>query len=214
MFFAPDESAIDEVVKKLQSFNMELTIENDVAGFLGVHIKKDKDKGEITLTQRGLIDKIIEALQIEHLPPVSTPANVVLGKDPGGEPAQCAFNYASVIGMMYYVTGHSRPDLKFAVSQAARFAFQPKRCHELALIRIGQYLKGTRDKGMILKPSRAEKFKMDVYVDSDFMGIYGQEERNDPDNVKSRTGHVICLNDCPIIWQSKLQESIALSTMM
>ena len=46
------------------------------------------------------------------------------------------------------------------------------------------------------------------------MGIYRKERRSDPDNVKSRTGYVICLNGCPIIWASKLQESIALSTMM
>ena len=46
------------------------------------------------------------------------------------------------------------------------------------------------------------------------MGIYGKERRSDPDNVKSRTGYVICLSGCPIIWASKLQESIALSTMM
>jgi hypothetical protein len=36
------------------------------------------------------------------------------------------------------------PDLGLAVSQAARFAFAPKRSHELALIRIGQYLEPVR----------------------------------------------------------------------
>ena len=46
------------------------------------------------------------------------------------------------------------------------------------------------------------------------MGIYRKEQRSDPDNVKSCTGYVICLSGCPIIWASKLQESIALSTMM
>ena len=55
---------------------------------------------------------------------------------------------------------------------------------------------------------------MDVHVDSDFMGIYGKELRSDPDNVRSRTGYVISLNGCPIIWGSKLQDSISLSTMM
>ena len=55
---------------------------------------------------------------------------------------------------------------------------------------------------------------MDVYVDADFMGLYGKELRSDPANVKSRTGYVICINGCPIVWSSKLQESIALSTMM
>ena len=55
---------------------------------------------------------------------------------------------------------------------------------------------------------------MDCCVDSDFMGLYGKEQRTDPDNVKSRTGYVININGCPIIWGSKLQDSILLSTMM
>ena len=32
-------------------------------------------------------------------------------------------------------------------------------------------------------------------------------------SVKSRTGYVLLLNDCPILWVSKLQTEIALSTM-
>ena len=117
--------------------------------------------------------------------------------------------------MLWYLYGHSRPDLGFAVSQAARFAFAPKRSHELALIRIGQYLKKTKKKGMILKPmSTSDSFRMDAYVDSDFMGLYGKEKRSDPNNVKSRTGYLLCINDCPIVWSSRLNDSIALSTMM
>ena len=86
-----------------------------------------------------------------------------------------------------------------AVSQAARFSFAPKRSHELALIRIGQHLKGTLDKGLIMKPMSTDSFKMDVHVDSDFLGSHGQESRVDPDNVKSRIGYVILLNECPKI---------------
>ena len=115
---------------------------------------------------------------------------------------------------MWYLYGHSRPDLGFAVSQAARFAFAPKWSHELALIRIGQYLKGTKNRGMIMKPLNNDKFHMDVHVDADFMGLYGKEKRTNPDNVKSRTGFVVSLNGCPIVWASKLQSSISLSTMM
>ena len=55
---------------------------------------------------------------------------------------------------------------------------------------------------------------MDCHVDSDFMGLYGKEQRSDPDNVKSRTGYVISINGCPITWASCLQDSISLSTMM
>ena len=206
---------IDDVLDELQTVHhMELEKEDEVAGFLGVLIQRDSNKNEVTLTQVGLIDRIIEALQIDDLGPVDTPADDVLGKDPDGDPPDCAFNYPSVIGMLWYVEAHTRPDLGFALSQAARFAFSPKRSHELALIRIGQYLKATREDGLIMKPTDVSSLNMDVYVDSDFMGLYGRELRSDPDNVKSRTGYVICLNNCPIIWSSKLQESIALSTMM
>ena len=207
-----DVKYIDQMLERLRELKMELTEEDDVAGFLGVHIERTKDY--VKLTQKGLTQRIIDALQIQDLPPVSTPANGVLGKDLEGDPPNCTFSYASVIGMLWYLYGHSRPDLGFAVSQAARFAFAPKRSHELALIRIGQYLKGTLSQGMMMKPMKTTSFRMDVYVDSDFLGLYGQEPRTDPDNVRSRTGYVILLNECPVIWKSTLQEGISLSTMM
>ena len=213
-YLAREQKDIDEVIQKLREVGFTLDEEDDMAGFLGVEIAKDPEAGTVKFTQRGLTAKIIAALGAEDLPPVSTPADDVLSSDVDGDPRTCTFNYSSVIGMLWYLYGHSRPDLGFAVSQAARFAHSPKRSHELALIRIGQYLKGTIDQGLEFKPSSLTDFKMDVYVDSDFMGLYGREDRTDPVNVKSRTGYVICVNDCPVIWSSKLQESIALSTMM
>ena len=95
---------IDEVLRRLvHDRGMALEVEDSVAGFLGVHIHHDKEKGLIELTQRGLITRIIEALGIEDLPPVKTPATEALGSDPEGEPAASMFNYASVVGMMWYI---------------------------------------------------------------------------------------------------------------
>ena len=65
-----------------------------------------------------------------------------------------------------------------------------------------------------MKPMKTDSFVMDVCVDSDFLGIHGKEDRADPDNVRSRTGHVILLNGCPVIWSSHLQSTISVSTMM
>ena len=215
LLFAREMADIDEVLTPLvDEQGMALEVEDDVAGFLGGHMKPNPQDSTITLTQQGPINRIIDALGCRDLPPVMTPAEEVLGKDENGEPPNCTFNYASVIGMLWYVYRHSRPDLGFAVSQAARFAFKPTRKHELALIRIGQYLKGNADKGLVLKPIDTNEMVINAYVDSDFLGIYGKERRNDPDNVKSRQGYVLCLNGCPIIWASKLMDSIALSTMM
>jgi hypothetical protein len=179
LLYAKDHADIDEVIRQLrEERNMALEVEDDVAGFLGVDIRKDKKTGYVTLKQIGLKKKIIEALKIDDLPAMYTPADEILGKDEDGEPPHCDFNYASVIGMTFYLYSHSAPEIGFAISQLARFSFNPKRSHELALIRLGQYLKGTLKEGMVLKPMNLDEFRMDVYVDSDFMGLYGKDRRN------------------------------------
>ena len=61
-----------------------------------------------------------------------------------------------------------------------------------------------------MRPS--DDLDIDVYVDADFAGLWPYEDKNDPVCVKSRTGYAICIADCPVVWGSKLQSSIALST--
>ena len=100
---------------------------------------------------------------------------------------------------------------KFAVHQCARYTFKPTRRHEQALIRIGRYLKGTQNKGLIMRPDDSRG--IDCYPDADFAGLYGQEDSQDPHCARSRTGYVILAFGCPVLWRSKLQTEIALSTM-
>lgn len=114
--------------------------------------------------------------------------------------------------MLLYLAGHSRPDISFAVSQVARFIHGHKRSHEVAIERIGQYLLGTMDEGMILKPTKDE-FSMDCYVDADFAGLWNVEDQSSPESVRSRAGYVICVCGCPIVWKSQLMVPIACSTM-
>jgi hypothetical protein len=142
-----------------------------------------------------------------------TPASsTALGSDLSGEVFNNEFNYASAVGMLMYLASNSRPDIAFAVHQCARFTHSPKASHGEAIKRICRYLKGTLDKGLILRPAKGN-IRLDVYVDSDFAGLWKQEDNQDPVCVKSRTGFVILLADCPLVWQSKLQGQVALSTM-
>ena len=123
-----------------------------------------------------------------------------------GEEAVGNFSYSSVVGMLLYLSGHSRPDIAFAVNCCARYMFCPKKSHELALKRIGRYLKATRDKGLILNPS-GDVLKIDNYPDADFAGMYGYEENDDPTCVKSRTGYVItvaCRLPCTLAEQASV----------
>ena len=69
---------------------------------------------------------------------------------------------------------------------------------------------GTKDKGVIIDPTLNS---FECYVDADFCGNWDQDTaEEDPSTAKSRTGYVIKYAGCPIVWQSKLQTEVALST--
>ena len=77
-------------------------------------------------------------------------------------------------------------DLTLALHSVKRqgLPFTPNVSHELALIHIGHYLKGTANKGLILKPIEVTKFNLDAYVDSDFMGKFDKERPDNLNNVQ------------------------------
>ena len=214
LFFGKNMKSIDkeiEYLKQAKPTKLYLEEENNVAGFLGILLQR-KDDGTLELLQEGLIKRIIAALGLEDSMPKETPANKEpLGKDENGAPRLERWNYRSVVGMMMYLATNSRPDIAFAVNQCARHAMNPRRSHEKAVKRIGRYLKGTMNQGMIINPT--EDLSLDLYADADFAGLYNAEDVEDPVSVKSRTGWVMTLGNIPVTWASKLQSEIALSTM-
>jgi hypothetical protein len=214
LLFYKNKEAIDSLVNKMKQEKMLFREEESVAGYLGVHIDRRED-GTIHLTQKGLADKIVDALHLsgDDITTVDTPCTKYVPIDENGELAHGEFSYPSVVGQLNYLQGHSRPDITLATSQVARFVHSPKRSHELALIRLGRYLKGTAAKGIILRPISLSKLNIDVYVDAAFACGWGTENGTNPESVKSRTGYIIEIADCPVLWVSKLQSTIATSTM-
>jgi hypothetical protein len=92
----------------------------------------------------------------------------------------------------------------------ARFSHSPRKSHGQAIKRIVQYLIETRTQGLVFTPDLTTG--LDCFVDADFAGLYGHEDEQDPVSVKSRTGFVLTLYGCPVIWSSKLQAKITLSS--
>ena len=212
IFFSPKEEHINELIEKLKTeYEIDLEVENSVAGFLGAHID-GQENGVIKFIQSGLAKQKIEAFKIDYNLRKFTPAAAVpLAKDENGKTGNGSYSYASVIGMLQYLQGHSKPDLTYVVSQCACFNHAPKRTHEATLERIGQYLKGTIDEGLILKPT--DQFDVDVFVNADFAGLWPHEDKSDPMCVKRQAVCVITVAGCPIIWNSRLMLEFALSTM-
>jgi hypothetical protein len=215
LFYSKDPSEIDKVINALKNeHDVTIRKEGDAEGFLGVDIAK-RDDSKLVLTQTGLTERIVKALGLcsSYSTAIGTAAeNPHLPKDVNGELAVGNFNYASVVGMLLYLSGHSRPDIAFAVHQCARYTFKPTRRHEQALVRIGRSLKGTMNRGLIL--SLTDSPDIDCYHDVDFAGLYGHKDAQDPHCARSRgTGYIIMAFGCPIIWKSRLQMEIALTTM-
>ena len=213
----PDSQAIEDLITSLgvtkdeQRHTFELRDEGEVGDFLGIRIEKCSQHS-FSLTQSGLINKVLKESGMEDSNTVSTPASTTpLHCDKEGPEFSESWEYATVIGMLMYLSTNSRPDIAFAVHQCARFTHNPKASHAAAIKRILRYLNGTKDKGMMLNPS--SNLNVDCYVNADFAGTWKVEDDQDPVSVKSRSGHLITFMGCPLIWSSKLQTQIALSTM-
>ncbi|MGH3055162.1 MAG: reverse transcriptase domain-containing protein, partial [Gaiellaceae bacterium] len=209
LFFSKNEASIEKMIEDLKR-DFELVAEEDISAYLGIDIKTLGD-GRLELKQPYLIDRILEATNLKDCNARATPAQTTpLGTDKNGKERQDTWGYASVIGMLMFLQANTRPDISFAVHQCARFTHCPKRSHEEAVKQICRYLKGTRDKGIIFKPT--ENYVLDCYVDADFAGLWGYEDSQDPVCVRSRTGYTLMFGGCPLLWVGKLQTEIALST--
>ena len=212
------ESVLEEFLTDLKGLGFEFTREGTFSEFLGIDFVYDSVKRTVSMTQGGLIKKILATAGMTDCKPNKMPTcQVPLGNDDDGERMVENWSYASVVGMLLYLSTHTRPDVSFAVSQLARFTHTPKRSHAKAVKHLLRYLKGTDTQGITFQLPTAplhtlKTLLLEDYVDSDFAGLYRVENPESSISAKSRTGYIIFLCGCPLIWKSQLQSSIALST--
>jgi hypothetical protein len=183
---APDPKYIDEFIAELRRRKFDLTKEGSFTEFLGIKFTEDKEAGTITLTQKGLINKIIAATGLEKCNPNWIPASPLsLAMDTNGDPMMEEWSYPSIVGMLLYLATNTRPDISFAVSQVARFNHSPRQSHAQAVKMIVRYLHRTQELGTIVKPTGT--LELDCYVDADFAGLY----RCDPLGSSQKKGSLV-----------------------
>ena len=165
------------------------------------------------MVQPYLISRIIDVIGLDarmtnaRETPVGKP---LLHKDLAGLPRKQDWSFRGAVGMLSYLANNTRPELSMAVHQCARFGNSPMLSHERAIKRIGKYLLDNPNRGLVFNPDKDRG--IECFVDADFAGGWSQADSDDADNVMSRTGYVIMYAGCPIMWSSKLQTEIALST--
>jgi hypothetical protein len=177
ILIAKEKQTIDDMIKDLSN-DYSITDEGTLATYLGIQFDKLPD-GSYNAVQSGLKGKALEAAEMSDCKPCSTPASPIpVGSDDDGDPFNESWSYASIVGMLQYLQQNTRPDISFAVNQAARFTHAPKASHARAVKQILRYLKGIKDKGMIYRPTG--ELALDCFVDADFGGLYGHKSPRTP----------------------------------
>ena len=77
--------------------------------------------------------------------------------------------------------------------------------------RICRYIQAIKDNGLVL--NLPKKVVVDCYADAYFSEMWGNGYLQDPILARSRTIFVVIFANCPLLWVSKLQTEISLSTL-
>ena len=213
VFLSPQSTDVDKAIDDLKLTGLNLEDRGDMADYLGINFSHEKDN-TISMRQPHLIQQIINAVRIKpnaHLPPTPAVSSYILKRDENAPPFASAWNFRSIIGMLNYLEKGTRPDIGYATHQCAKFTEDPRAPHAKAVEHIVKYLQRTSDKGIILKPDTTKS--LEVFADADFSGNwYKDTAQHDASTVKSRTGFIIMYAGCPVVWCSKLQTQVTLST--
>ena len=213
ILFAKDEESIQKVLDDLKTHEYDYSRDGTFSSYLGILLERRED-GTMKLSQPGLKQQIVEILGLKDSTPKATPISQPLLNHSKSEPFNQSFNYRSAIGMLLYVGNNTHPECTYAINACARHCVAPKVAHAEAVKRIGRYLKGVINEGLIIKkPPDNGEITLDCHCDADFAGNYNKLDGDDPVSVRSRTGYVVTLGNVPVLWKSKVQSEIALSTM-
>jgi hypothetical protein len=161
------------------------------------------EKGDCLLVHhKTYIEGMLERFDMVGEPSVRTPMDA-------GEKLEKSTNvladvkpYMEIVGSLIHESSFGTPTIKYAVGVLSRYMNSCGPEHMDAAKRVLKYLSGMKEKGMRVRGGR--DFSMEMYVDANWAGSEG---------MKSTIGFVILVNGFPVVNQSKMMKSIALSSM-
>ena len=170
--------------------NLDLDIEDQghPSDYVGVNIKQMKD-GSIGLSQRALIDTIIQDADLQDSKVKAVPAKVNehLHAHLDKPPFSLNFNYRSMISKLNYLAQTTRPDITYARHQLTKYSLNPREPHGAAALYLMQYLKKSCDIGICFQPDPNKGFE--CYCKVNFSGLWNKQvARQDPSTSKFRSG--------------------------
>ena len=175
--------------------------------YVGIHLHQDRHHRLIYIDQERYINSMLQKYKFQDTHAVSTPS------EPGAhlrpitnetdETIEPTFPYAQILGSLQFSALTTRPDIAYAVNNAAQFKNHPTTANCNAVRRILKYLRGTSDYRIPLGGQHAS-FILTAYADADYAAAI--------EDCKSRSGYVIFFDGNLVSWASKKQPCVATST--
>jgi hypothetical protein len=206
--------ALNQLFQQLRDKQLELKVAEDMEDYLSCQVLFTRDGKGAWLGQPHMVKKLLKTFgqHIESVKSTKTPGppGVTIdrpqGNDPVLEPEQQKL-YRSGVGMLLYLIKHSRPDISNAVRELTKCMDKatPEAYHQM--LRCIKYVSDTKTLGLRMFPDSFGEdivWNLVVYSDSDWAG--------DKQTRRSVSGFIMFLCGVPIMWRSKQQKAVTLSS--
>lgn len=188
----------------------EMTWQSPLTEYCGVKATYESD-GAIALSQCGLIEKTISALDIKKL--ADTPYIA-----PSPRPSESLVDvvlFMSVVGMLLYLCQRTRPDIAYATAKLTRVTQKPQPADMRALRRVGEYLSATKEMSLVFRPATSRDIDpLDLYTIFDTVELfaYADAAYMSSTDSKSHSGMIICLGKLRAALQAISQQQQRITT--
>jgi len=201
------------IASTLEGLSQDFSIKamGPLKDYVGCHLIEDKANQQMWITQPKLIKNMVQAFGNQQTGKVvqvsAAPKTGVVRPQEGDtviEPEEQS-KYRTGVGMLLYLTKHSRPDICNAVRELTKVLGRASPGHYKMMLRVMKYVMETQDFDLHIKPTKSGNlFQLRGKADSEFCG--NKETRI------SVYGFILYFCGVPISWRSKMGRSVTLSS--
>ena len=202
---APNLSCVDDVKQHLAS-EFKFRDLGEASYFIGMELTRDRAARTLHISQRQYVIDMLQRFSMQDANAVDVPmaADTKLHKAADGEEPldTTRYPYRELIGTLLFLSVCTSPDIACVVNKLTRYMSVPTIKHWEAAKKLLRYVGGTKDLGLTYGGGMEEPLG---YCDADHNG--------DTDTLRSTTGFVFLYNGAAISWMSRLQPTVAKSTL-
>lgn len=171
--------------------------------YSGCYYERDVEKGRLKISQQTYTEELAEKYGVTGGGSIPIPATWKLWDFDDEEP-NVVFPFRELIGALLWIALLTRPDLTNAVRAVARYCSAPKLIHWKAALSILGYAFRTSSLGISFQNGTVAGINMLVWADADYASRATDR--------RSVSGGVVMCAGGPILWHSRTQKCVTLST--